>query len=170
MAYGITTEDDEKPDRDEDEEGDDPLLTSGTSEAAQENQKMLSRVKAAPAGSAVANAFVQELMLQQWLHTGVRCSEEMEINDYPQQARWKVTNKEALANLNDLTGCTVTTKGQYYPTGRNPPVGQRRLYLWIEGNSLEEVKSCKIEVKRILDEAMSTARPEEKPQYGRYTV
>ena len=33
------------------------------------------------------------------------------INDYPQKARWKVTNKETMVQLVDMTGASVTNKG-----------------------------------------------------------
>jgi ATP-dependent RNA helicase DDX46/PRP5 len=72
----------------------------------------------------------------------MRCAEEIEINDYPQQARWKVTHKDALASITEFTGCGVTAKGQFYPPGRNPPVGQRKLFLFIEGNSYEVSDFC----------------------------
>jgi ATP-dependent RNA helicase DDX46/PRP5 len=37
------------------------------------------------------------------------------INDYPQKARWKVTNKETMVHLVDVTGASVTNKGKLYP-------------------------------------------------------
>jgi len=33
------------------------------------------------------------------------------INDYPQKARWRVTNKETMVNLIEITGASVTNKG-----------------------------------------------------------
>lgn len=33
------------------------------------------------------------------------------INDYPQKARWRVTNKETMVQLIDMTGASVTNKG-----------------------------------------------------------
>jgi len=33
------------------------------------------------------------------------------INDYPQKARWRVTNKETMSNLIEMTGASVTNKG-----------------------------------------------------------
>jgi len=98
-----------------------------------------------------------------------RFTEELEINDYPQAARWKVTHKDALATITEMTGCGITAKGQFFAPGRNPVPGVRKLYLLIEGNSLEEVRNAKTEIKRILDEAVLTAHPD-KTQYGKYTV
>lgn len=34
------------------------------------------------------------------------------INDYPQKARWRVTNKETMVQLVDMTGASVTNKGE----------------------------------------------------------
>ena len=35
------------------------------------------------------------------------------INDYPQKARWKVTNKDTMVQLIDMTGASVTNKGTH---------------------------------------------------------
>ena len=37
---------------------------------------------------------------------------QLEINDYPQHARWKATHKDALAPIQEFTGCAITTKGR----------------------------------------------------------
>eukprot|EP01125_Pyxidicula_operculata_P021074 TRINITY_DN798_c0_g1_i1.p1 TRINITY_DN798_c0_g1~~TRINITY_DN798_c0_g1_i1.p1 ORF type:complete len:512 (+),score=139.93 TRINITY_DN798_c0_g1_i1:3618-5153(+) len=101
----------------------------------------------------------------------VRYTDELEINDYPQTARWKVTHRDALASITEFTGCGITAKGEFYPPGRNAPLGKRKLYLLIEGNTMDEVKRAKVEIKRVLDEAVATAHPgNEKPQYGKYSV
>lgn len=49
--------------------------------------------------------------------------EELEINDYPQQARWKVTHRETMNAVNELTGCAVISRGQYFPPGKEPEPG-----------------------------------------------
>ena len=40
--------------------------------------------------------------------------EELEINDFPQQARWKVTSKEALAQISEYSEAGITVRGQYW--------------------------------------------------------
>jgi ATP-dependent RNA helicase DDX46/PRP5 len=55
--------------------------------------------------------------------------EELEINDYPQQARWKVTQKEATERVAELTGAAVITRGSFVQAGRKPNAGERKLYL-----------------------------------------
>ncbi|CAI9288558.1 unnamed protein product [Lactuca saligna] len=58
---------------------------------------------------------------------------ELEINDFPQNARWKVTHKETLGPISEWTGAAITTRGQYVQPGRIPGPGERKLYLFIEG-------------------------------------
>jgi ATP-dependent RNA helicase DDX46/PRP5 len=93
----------------------------------------------------------------------------LEINDYPQQARWKVTHKDALNAITEFTGAAVTTRGSFVPPGRNPPPGERKLYLFIEGQDVTSVRQAKDEIKRILAEASVGAQPE-KAAYGKYSV
>ncbi|KAG2013496.1 RNA helicase, variant 4 [Coprinopsis cinerea AmutBmut pab1-1] len=63
------------------------------------------------------------------------------INDYPQKARWRVTNKETMVQLIDMTGASVTNKGIYYEPGKEPPPeGPPKLHLLIESN--EEWRVC----------------------------
>ena len=38
--------------------------------------------------------------------------EELEINDFPQQARWKVTSKEALAQISEYSEAGITVRGR----------------------------------------------------------
>ncbi|KAJ0454952.1 putative RNA helicase [Helianthus annuus] len=43
---------------------------------------------------------------------------KLEINDFPQNARWKVTHKETLGPIVEWTGAAITTRGQYIQPGR----------------------------------------------------
>uniref|UniRef100_A0A1J3G9V7 RNA helicase n=1 Tax=Noccaea caerulescens TaxID=107243 RepID=A0A1J3G9V7_NOCCA len=82
---------------------------------------------------------------------------ELEINDFPQNARWKVTHKETLGPISDWTGAAITTRGQFYPPGRTPGPGERKLYLFIEGPSEKSVKNAKVELKRVLEDITNQA-------------
>ncbi|CAI9778568.1 unnamed protein product [Fraxinus pennsylvanica] len=43
---------------------------------------------------------------------------ELEINDFQQNARWKVTHKETLGPISEWTRAAITTRGQYFaPAG-----------------------------------------------------
>ena len=54
---------------------------------------------------------------------------EIEINDYPQRARWMVTSKEQINMISETTGAAVTTRGSYFAPGTFVPSGKRKLYL-----------------------------------------
>ncbi|ESQ34701.1 hypothetical protein EUTSA_v10006608mg [Eutrema salsugineum] len=82
---------------------------------------------------------------------------ELEINDFPQNARWKVTHKETLGPISDWTGAAITTRGQFYPPGRIPGPGERKLYLFIEGPTEKSVKQAKVELKRVLEDITTQA-------------
>ncbi|KAH9317119.1 hypothetical protein KI387_018888 [Taxus chinensis] len=96
---------------------------------------------------------------------------ELEINDFPQNARWKVTHKETLGPIREWTGAAITTRGQFYPPGKFPGPGERKLYMFIEGPTESSVKKAKSEVKRVLEDF--TVQSHSLPgsvQPGKYSV
>ncbi|WCJ44773.1 Pre-mRNA-processing ATP-dependent RNA helicase PRP5 [Euphorbia peplus] len=96
---------------------------------------------------------------------------ELEINDFPQNARWKVTHKETLGPISEFTGAAITTRGQYFPPGKIPGPGDRKLFLFIEGPSENSVKKAKIELKRVLEDITNQALSlPGGAQPGRYSV
>lgn len=80
--------------------------------------------------------------------------EELEINEFPQQARWRITNKETLAQIGDYSEAGITVRGTFVPPGKAPPEGERKLYLAIESMSELAVSKAKAEICRILKEEM----------------
>ncbi|EFA07812.2 probable ATP-dependent RNA helicase DDX46 isoform X1 [Tribolium castaneum] len=80
--------------------------------------------------------------------------EELEINDFPQQARWRVTSKEALAQISEYSEAGITVRGTYVPNGKNPPEGERKLYLAIESTSDIAVAKAKAEITRLIKEEL----------------
>ncbi|XP_031629803.1 probable ATP-dependent RNA helicase DDX46 [Contarinia nasturtii] len=80
--------------------------------------------------------------------------EELEINDFPQQARWKVTSKEALAQISEYSEAGLTVRGTYVPTGKQVPEGERKLYLAIESCSEMSVQKAKREITRLIKEEL----------------
>ncbi|ETP36376.1 hypothetical protein, variant 3 [Phytophthora nicotianae P10297] len=95
--------------------------------------------------------------------------EELEINDYPQQARWRVTQKEASDSVAELTGAAVIARGSYIPAGRKPNPSERKLYLAIEGPTQSSVIEARRELQRILDETtMQVGLGGDK--YGKYSL
>ena len=96
---------------------------------------------------------------------------ELEINDFPQNARWRVTHKETLGPISEWTGAAITTRGQYFPQGRIPGPGDRKLYLFIEGPTEQSVKRAKSELKRVLEDITNQgSQPNSAAQPGRYQV
>jgi len=70
--------------------------------------------------------------------------EELEINDYPQQARWKATNRETINRVAEWYGAAVTNRGVYVAPGRKPGPGERKLHLVIEATSAVNLKKAKV--------------------------
>lgn len=84
---------------------------------------------------------------------------ELEINDFPQHARWEITHRKTVNMLADQFGAVLIVKGRYVKPGSNQPLpdGERKLYLSIEGPTADIVKKAKAEVKRILEESTEKA-------------
>jgi len=80
--------------------------------------------------------------------------EELVINDFPQQARWKVTSREALANISEYSDAGITVRGTYVQPGKPAPEGERKLYLAIESTSELSVQKAKVEITRLLKEEL----------------
>lgn len=80
--------------------------------------------------------------------------EELEINDFPQQARWKVTSKEALAQISEYSEAGLTVRGTFVPPGKAVPEGERKLYLAIESCSELAVSKAKREITRLIKEEL----------------
>ncbi|XP_045537367.1 probable ATP-dependent RNA helicase DDX46 [Papilio machaon] len=79
---------------------------------------------------------------------------ELEINDFPQQARWRVTSKEALALISEYSEAGITVRGTYVPPGKPPPEGERKLYLAIESSQELAVAKAKSEITRLIKEEL----------------
>lgn len=96
---------------------------------------------------------------------------ELEINDFPQNARWRITHKDTLGPISDWTGAAITTRGQYYPPGKIVGPGERKLYLFIEGPTESSVKKAKAELKKVLEDCTNMAlNLPGSAQVGKYSV
>lgn len=97
--------------------------------------------------------------------------EELEINDFPQQARWKVTSKEALAQISEYSEAGLTVRGTYVPAGKQAPEGERKLYLAIESCSELAVQKAKREITRLIkEELLKLSTSHHAFNKGRYKV
>ncbi|KAL1958549.1 hypothetical protein VTO42DRAFT_4146 [Malbranchea cinnamomea] len=97
----------------------------------------------------------------------------LEINDFPQKARWAVTNRTNVAKILEATGTSITTKGSYYPPGKEPGPGDNpKLYILVEGDTELVVTNAMRELMRLLKEGTLAAADSEAraPASGRYNV
>jgi ATP-dependent RNA helicase DDX46/PRP5 len=97
----------------------------------------------------------------------------IEINDFPQKARWAVTNRTNVAKILESTGTSITTKGTYYGGGRVPTTETDlpKLYILVEGDTENVVTQAMTELTRLLREgtlAADDAGP--RTATGRYSV
>ncbi|XP_074599147.1 pre-mRNA processing factor 5 [Brevipalpus obovatus] len=103
-----------------------------------------------------------------------RFEEELEINDFPQQARWRVTSKEALAQISEYSEAGITVRGTYIPANqanKSENKDERKLYLAIEGTSEQSVKKAKAEIIRLIKEELIKLQNTYQPiNKGRYKV
>ncbi|KAI9295092.1 P-loop containing nucleoside triphosphate hydrolase protein [Neoconidiobolus thromboides FSU 785] len=93
------------------------------------------------------------------MSTASHFHQEIEINDFPQKARWKVTNKEQITQVIELSGAGVTVRGEYIPPGETLPVNtsRRKLHLVIESDNERAVELAVREIKRLLQESTISA-------------
>jgi ATP-dependent RNA helicase DDX46/PRP5 len=97
----------------------------------------------------------------------------LEINDFPQKARWAVTNRTNVAKILEATGTSITTKGSFYPAGKEVQTGgDPKLYILVEGDTEVVVTNAMRELMRLLKEGTMAAADAEgrAPISGRYTV
>ncbi|ORY15539.1 hypothetical protein BCR34DRAFT_477754 [Clohesyomyces aquaticus] len=113
----------------------------------------------------------------------------IEINDFPQKARWAVTNRTNVAKILEATGTSITTKGTYYAAGKEPGGKYHRastnpnspndktegelpkLYILVEGDTETVVTSAMMELTRLLKEGTLSATEEPaRTATGRYNV
>ncbi|KAI1162378.1 hypothetical protein F5B18DRAFT_624077 [Nemania serpens] len=97
----------------------------------------------------------------------------LEINDFPQKARWAVTNRTNVAKILEATGTSITTKGNFYPPGKEVQPGQEpKLYILVEGDTELVVANAMAELTRLLKEGTIAAADADSraPIGGRYTV
>eukprot|EP01041_Mallomonas_annulata_P000242 gene242-447_t len=97
--------------------------------------------------------------------------DEFEINDYPAQARRKVTHRTALDEVTERTGVAIISRGSFVPPGKKLEPGERKLFLLIEGSSDMQVKQARLELQRLLDEeTLRLGANVTGGQYGRYSI
>ena len=101
----------------------------------------------------------------------IRYELELEINDFPQTARWRVTSREALNRIAEFSEAGITVRGNYIPPGKEPKGDERKLYLAIESLNELAVDRAKIEIQRLIKEELVRLQNSYQPQSkGRYKL
>ncbi|XP_041742649.1 probable ATP-dependent RNA helicase DDX46 isoform X2 [Coregonus clupeaformis] len=113
----------------------------------------------------------EERQAAEQAETVKRYEEELEINDFPQTARWKVTSKEALQRIGEYSEAAITIRGTYFPPGKEPKEGERKIYLAIESANELAVTKAKAEITRLIKEELIRLQNSYQPtSKGRYKV
>ncbi|KAI4101780.1 MAG: hypothetical protein L6R37_004757 [Teloschistes peruensis] len=90
-----------------------------------------------------------------------------------EKARWAVTNRTNVAKILEATGTSITTKGSFYATGKEPQPGENpKLYILVEGDTEVVVTNAMRELMRLLKEGTIAAADSDAraPASGRYNV
>jgi ATP-dependent RNA helicase DDX46/PRP5 len=85
----------------------------------------------------------------------------LEINDFPQKARWAVTNRTNVARILEATGTSITTKGSYKDPTKPVPEGEFKLFILVEGDTEIAVSSAMKMLTEKLREGMMIAQESE---------
>ena len=116
-------------------------------------EALLRKAGIMPAASEEAKAQENDPSLGRPVKTGGNhWVQEFEINDYPREARWKVTQKETTSRMQDEFRTAVTLKGSFFPQGKEPGPGERKIYLQLEANSDTTLRNAVLEIQRMLNE------------------
>uniref|UniRef100_A0A914XQR4 Calponin-homology (CH) domain-containing protein n=1 Tax=Plectus sambesii TaxID=2011161 RepID=A0A914XQR4_9BILA len=80
--------------------------------------------------------------------------EELEINDFPQQVRWRVCSRECIGQVQEYADVGISVKGSFYPPNKEPKDDDRKLFLFIEARSELALTRAKTEVIRIMKDSL----------------
>lgn len=95
---------------------------------------------------------------------------EIDINDYPQNARWRITSRDTVSSIIEYSETSIVVRGLYFPPGKSPRDTERRLHLRIEGPTEVLVEKARAEIQRILVEATMEAAERGTIDYSRYNL
>jgi ATP-dependent RNA helicase DDX46/PRP5 len=82
-----------------------------------------------------------------------KISAELDINDYPESARKRVSAKDYLDQVGELTTTQISVRGVWTKPGVRNMYGQKRLHIHIEGDTKFSVQSALYEIKRYCEES-----------------
>ncbi|OUM53169.1 hypothetical protein BVG19_g2431 [[Candida] boidinii] len=99
-------------------------------------------------------------------------SSTIHINDLPQSVRWDISKGDRTAQIIEMTSVSITTKGRFYPPGKQPASDSDdpKLYLLIESKNEEEVKEAVNLFKDLIIEKLTKDVESESKRGGRFTL
>ena len=102
----------------------------------------------------------------------IRWEEDIDINDFPQQIRFRITTRDVLDEIGEYSDSYISVRGLYVPPTKLPKeADSNRLRLLIEAKSERSVSLAKQEIKHLVkEEAEKLATRSYSKQKGRYTV
>ena len=94
--------------------------------------------------------------------------EEIEINDLPQQVRFRLTSRDILSQISEYAECGVSVKGTHYASNKQPKDNDpRKLYVHIEAFSELAITRARGEIKRIIKEELVRMQQSQLSQLSR---
>ena len=103
----------------------------------------------------------------------IRWEEVIDINDFPQQIRFRITTRDRLDEIGEYADAYISVRGLYVPPSKQPKeIDATRLHLLIEAKSERSVTLAKQEIKNlVVEEAEKLASFSHSfKNKGRYTV
>ena len=103
----------------------------------------------------------------------IRWEEMIDINDFPQQIRFRITTRDRLDDIGEYAEAYISVRGLYIPPTKQPKeTDGSRLHLLIESKNERSVSLAKQEIKNlVLEEAEKLASfSHSHKNRGRYTV
>ncbi|CAD6191253.1 unnamed protein product [Caenorhabditis auriculariae] len=98
--------------------------------------------------------------------------EEWDINDFPQQVRYRICSRESVGHISEYAEVGISVRGTHYPPGKEPKAGDRRLHLLLEARNERNLRMAKEEIVRIMKDAFRqlTAQLQRGGPMARYKV
>ena len=103
----------------------------------------------------------------------IKWEEDIDINDFPQQIRFRITTRDRLDEIGEYADAYISVRGLYVPPTKQPKeTDSNRLHLLIEAKTERAVTLAKQEIKNlVLEEAEKLASfSHNHRNKGRYTV
>lgn len=70
--------------------------------------------------------------------------------------------------ITERTSVAIIARGSYIPPGKKLEIGDRKLYLLIEGSTEMQVKQARMEIQRLLEEETIKLGAPSLANYGKY--